>query len=194
VFQYMPDKGFARMFDKMLDHPGITVRLGTPFAKAGAGFRAAIYTGTIDGYFNHRLGALPYRSLEFDFCHYAQPRHLPSAVLNYPSAGVPWTRITEYRQLTGQEHPHTSVSVEYPQPHTPGLTQPYYPVITDDGARLHANYRELAQREAPDVVFTGRLGGFRYLNMDDAVLAGMEAAQQTLERLAHGQNNPHPDA
>jgi len=184
-FQHMPDKGFARMFDRMLDHPGISLRLGTSFAEAGAEVRAAIHTGTIDGHFNYRLGALPYRSLEFDFQHYAQPRHLPSAVLNYPSAATPWTRITEYKQLTGQEHPHTSVSVEYPLPHEAGETLPYYPVFTDDAARLYADYRELANREAPEVIFAGRLGAFRYLNMDDAVLAGMEAARQVLDRLQH---------
>ena len=184
-FQHMPDTGFARMFDRMLDHPGITLRLGTPFADAGAVARAAIYTGTIDGYFQYCLGALPYRSLDFDFRHYAQPRHLPSAVLNYPSAAVSWTRITEYRQLTGQEHPHTSVSIEYPQPHEPGRTLPYYPVFTGDAARLHAAYREFAEREAPEVIFAGRLGAFRYLNMDDAVLAGMGAAQRVLGRLAN---------
>jgi UDP-galactopyranose mutase len=180
-FQHMPDKGFARMFDRMLNHPGITLRLETPFAEAGKA-RAAIHTGTIDGYFRYRLGALPYRSLDFDFQHYAQPRHLPSAVLNYPDAATAWTRITEYKQLTGQEHPHTSVSLEYPRSHEAGRTIPYYPVFTGDAAQLYADYRELAEREAPEVVFAGRLGAFRYLNMDDAVLAGMEAARQVLSR------------
>jgi UDP-galactopyranose mutase len=183
-FQCMPDKGFARMFDRMLDHPGITLRMGTPFAEVGAAARAVLYTGTIDGYFNYRLGALPYRSLDFDFQHHAQPRHLPSAVLNYPDAATPWTRITEYRQLTGQEHPHTSVSVEYPRPHEPGRTLPYYPVFTDKAAQLYADYQKLAEREAQDVIFAGRLGAFRYLNMDDAALAGMEAARHILGRLA----------
>ena len=191
-FQRMPDQGFSRMFDRMLDHPGITLRLGTPFAEAGAAARAVIYTGTIDGYFRYRLGALPYRSLDFDFQHYAQPRHLPSAVLNFPNAAVPWTRITEYRQLTGQEHAHTSVSVEYPRPHEPGRTIPYYPVLAGDSARLHAEYRELAAREAPDTIFAGRLGAFRYLNMDEAVLAGMEAARQSLDRLAGGERTNRP--
>ena len=181
-FQRMPDMGFARLFDRMLDHPGITLRLETPFAEAGEARRAVVHTGTIDGHFNCRLGVLPYRSLEFAFQHYAQPRHLPSAVLNYPSAATPWTRITEYKQLTGQEHPHTSVSVEYPRQHEPGGTIPYYPVFTGDAAQLYADYRALAEREAPDVVFAGRLGAFRYLNMDDAALAGMEAAQRILDR------------
>jgi UDP-galactopyranose mutase len=182
-FQHMPDEGFARMFGRMLDHPGITLRLATPASEAGIAARAVIHTGTIDGYFGCRLGVLPYRSLDFDFQHYAQPRHLPVAVLNYPSATVPWTRITEYKQLTGQEHPSTSVSVEYPRPHESGRTLPYYPVFTEDAARLYGEYRELAQREAPNVIFAGRLGAFRYLNMDDAVLAGMEAAQQVLDGL-----------
>ncbi|MDR0465831.1 MAG: UDP-galactopyranose mutase [Deltaproteobacteria bacterium] len=178
AFQHMPDAGFARMFDRMLDHPGITLRLGTSFAQVEEPFRAAIHTGTIDGYFHHRLGALPYRSLDFDFQRYKQPRHLPSAVMNHPSIATAWTRITEYKQLTGQEHPHTSVSLEYPRPHEPGRTIPYYPVFTDDAARLYADYRDLAAREAPGVIFAGRLGAFRYLNMDDAALAGIEAARQ----------------
>ena len=183
-FQQMPDQGFARMFGKMLDHPGITLRLETPFADAGTKARAVVYTGTIDGYFKHRLGALPYRSLDFDFRHLAQPRHLPSAVLNYPGAGVPWTRITEYKQLTGQEDPHTTVSLEYPRPHEPGRTIPYYPVFTGNAAALYADYLALAKLEAPEVIFAGRLGAFRYLNMDDAVLAGKEAARQALRAFA----------
>jgi len=182
IFQFMPTHGFASMFGKILDHPGITLLLGTSFAELEGSAESAIYTGTIDGYFNCRLGVLPYRSLDFDFQHYAVSRHLPSAVLNYPSTATPWTRITEYKQLTGQEHPHTSVSLEYPQPHEPGRTIPYYPVLTSDAARLYADYRELAERETPNMIFAGRLGAFRYLNMDDAVLAGMVAAREILNR------------
>lgn len=179
-FQCMPRDGFALMFDKMLDHPGISLCLKVSLAEGEKEFsdiRAHIYTGTIDGYFRHRLGALPYRSLDFDFQHYAQPRHLPSAVLNYPNARIPWTRIAEYKQLTGQESGQTTVSLEYPRAHEPGRTIPYYPVFTEDAAKLYAEYKALARAEAPDTIFAGRLGAFRYLNMDDAVLAGLEAAR-----------------
>lgn len=190
AFQQMPRDGFTPMFKRMLDHPGISLRLNTPYAAAdmpaGAGrIRAVVYTGTIDDYFGRRLGALPYRSLDFDFQHYAQPRHLPSAVLNYPDAGIAWTRITEYRQLTGQQAEGTSVSLEYPRAHEAGRTMPYYPVFTEEAAALYERYRELARSEAPQVVFAGRLGAFRYLNMDDAVLAGLQAAREAGALLEH---------
>ena len=184
-FQYMPQEGFAVMFARMLDHPGISLRLGADFADCGAREKdgVCIYTGAIDALFGYKLGALPYRSLHFEYEHYGQTRHLPSAVLNYPAANIAWTRITEYKQLTGQKHSGTTVSLEYPLPHETGKNIPYYPVMTDAAAELHAAYREHARQNMPRCVFAGRLGAFCYLNMDQAVLAGIRAAEEAKKLL-----------
>lgn len=196
TFQRMPLEGFTPLFGRMLRHERITVRTSTPYAELGDAhghpcgpahnfdhWKCCIHTGPLDEFFHSTLGALPYRSLRFDFAHYAQPRHLPVGVLNYPDARVPWTRIAEYKTLTGQETAGTSVSVEYALPHEPGRTIPYYPVLTKESATLLHAYEELAAMEAPGVIFAGRLGAFRYYNMDDAVLAGMEAATRALRML-----------
>lgn len=199
AFQHMPLEGFTPLFERLLDHERITVRTNTPYAELGDAhghplhspsaerWKCCIHTGPLDEFFHGALGALPYRSLRFDFDYYAQPRHLPVGVLNYPDVRIPWTRIAEYKTLTGQdalpELRGTSVSVEYALPHKPGRTIPYYPVLTEHSATLLHAYEELAVTEAPGVIFAGRLGAFRYYNMDDAVLAGMEAATQALHML-----------
>lgn len=192
TFQHMPLEGFTPFFERMLAHERITVHTETPYDHVGDAhgtplgehrWKCCIHTGPLDEFFQCRLGALPYRSLRFDFAHYAQPRHLPVGVLNYPDATIPWTRIAEYKTLTGQEAAGTSVSVEYALPHEPGRTIPYYPVLTEtSSAQLH-EYTALAAEEAPGVIFAGRLGAFRYYNMDDAVLAGMDAASRALRLL-----------
>lgn len=190
-FQQMPKDGFTAMFANMLRSPRITLRTGLPYEAVGdaAGrpcadvrWKHCIHTGPVDEFFGLRLGALPYRSLRFDFAHYAQDRHLPVGVLNYPDAGVPWTRISDYKHLTGQRVSGAGVSIEYALPHEPGRTIPYYPVLTPESGALLRAYADLAAAEAPDVIFAGRLGAFRYYNMDDAVLAGMDAAARVAAR------------
>lgn len=195
-FQRMPQEGFTPLFERMLTHERITVRTTTPYAEIGNAegktrsadqWKCCIHTGPLDEFFHCQLGALPYRSLHFNFVHYAQPRHLPVGVLNYPDPATPWTRIAEYKTLTGQNMTcaslGTSVSVEYALPHEPGHTIPYYPVLTENSAALLHAYTKLAAAEAPSVIFAGRLGAFRYYNMDDAVVAGMDAATKALHLL-----------
>lgn len=184
-FQAMPAAGYTPMFESMLRHPGISVQLDTDVADMAGGKAPApcIHTGAIDEHFGFSLDALPYRSARFEFQHLHQARHLPVAVVNEPDARVPHTRICEYRLLTGQEAARTTVGLEFPCAHLPGKTQPSYPVRTQTSVTRYRQYKEMARRTAPQTIFCGRLGSFRYYNMDDAVLAGMGAAKAILHFL-----------
>ncbi|MDB5473556.1 MAG: UDP-galactopyranose mutase [Devosia sp.] len=165
-FQAMPLHGYTAMFENMLDHANIELALGVDFKEVQAQNLApqTIYTGPIDEYFDHRFGALPYRSLRFQHETLEQRRFQPVAVVNYPAPDVPYTRITEYKHLTGQVHPQTSISYEFPQ----ADGDPYYPIPRPENAALYKRYEALA-REHPDVHFVGRLGTYRYYNMDQVV-------------------------
>jgi UDP-galactopyranose mutase len=165
-FQAMPLNGYTAMFENMLDHDRIDLQLGVDFADIRRENLAPriIYTGPIDEYFDHRFGALPYRSLAFKHETLDQRRFQPVAVVNFPDEAVPYTRITEYKHLTGQVHRQTSISYEFPQEHG----DPYYPIPRQENAALYKRYAALAN-EHPGVSFVGRLGTYRYYNMDQVV-------------------------
>jgi UDP-galactopyranose mutase len=165
-FQMMPRDGFTRLFENMLDHPGITLALATDYRDAirDISFEKLIHTGPIDEFFDYRFGKLPYRSIDLRQVTLDREQFQPVAVVNYPSPDVPYTRVTEYKHLTGQRHPKTTVSYEYPC----WGGEPYYPVPSPENAELYRKYRELAD-DLPDVAFIGRLGSYRYYNMDQVV-------------------------
>ena len=168
TFQAMPLHGYTAMFERMLDHPLIEKRVGTDFkdlkadAKRIAGH--IIYSGPVDEYFDFRFGRLPYRSLRFDHQTLDEERHQPVAVVNYPSEDVPYTRVTEYKHLTGQEHARTTITYEYPS----AEGDPYYPVPREENQALYKRYEALADA-TPGVTFVGRLATYRYYNMDQIV-------------------------
>jgi UDP-galactopyranose mutase len=165
-FQAMPDRGYTEMFRNMLAHPNIDVRLETDYRELRDAMpaRKLIYTGPIDEYFDRCHGPLPYRSLTFRHATYDTETFQPVGVVNYPAEDVPYTRITEYKYLTGQRHEKTSVTYEYPC----ADGDPYYPVPRPENALLYRKYQALAD-ETPDVVFAGRLATYRYYNMDQVV-------------------------
>jgi UDP-galactopyranose mutase len=165
-FQAMPLDGYTRMFERMLDHENITVMVGTDFAdiKREGLANHTIFTGPIDEYFDYRFGRLPYRSLEFRHETHDVRRLLPVGVINYPSEDVPYTRITEYKHLTGQVHPKTSISYEYAR----SDGDPYYPIPRPENQALYKQYATLGQAR-DDVTFVGRLGTYKYYNMDQVV-------------------------
>ncbi len=165
-FQNMPLHGYTRMFENMLDHPNIKVMLNTDFEEVRneVQYDKLIYSGPIDEYFDFRFGKLPYRSLQFRHETVDQENFQPVAVVNYPSESVPYTRITEYKHLTGQVNPRTSLTYEYPA----ADGDPYYPVPRPENAELYRKYQALADA-TPDVTFVGRLGTYRYYNMDQVV-------------------------
>lgn len=165
-YQSMPLHGYTKMFEKMLDHDNITVMTGTEFADLQKDNLAAhtIFTGPIDEYFDHRFGRLPYRSLNFQHETHEVIQMLPVGVVNFPSEAVPYTRVTEYKHLTGQVHPKTSISYEF----ACDDGDPYYPIPRPENQALYKQYEALA-RERNDVTFVGRLGTYRYYNMDQVV-------------------------
>jgi UDP-galactopyranose mutase len=168
TFQAMPLEGYTKMFERMLDHPLIDVRIGVDFAelkdRASEIADHIIYTGPIDEYFDFRFGKLPYRSLRFDHRTLEQEWFQDVAVVNYPNEDVPFTRISEYKHLTGQEAPVTTVTYEYPS----AEGDPYYPIPRPENQELFKKYEALAD-ETEGVTFVGRLATYRYYNMDQIV-------------------------
>ena len=167
-FQAMPLHGYTAMFERMLDHPLIERSLGTDFRDlrkdASALADHIVYTGPIDEYFDHRFGKLPYRSLRFEHRSLDQKRFQPVAVVNYPDPEVPYTRISEYKHLTGQQAPNTTITYEYPS----AEGDPYYPIPREENQALYKRYEALADATS-NVTFVGRLATYRYYNMDQIV-------------------------
>ncbi|MEO8455643.1 MAG: UDP-galactopyranose mutase [Sphingomicrobium sp.] len=166
TFQAMPLHGYTAMFEKMLDHPLIEIRTGVDFRDVRDEVEAThiIYSGPVDEYFDFRFGKLPYRSLKFDHQTLDEEQHQPVAVVNYPDPDVPYTRISEYKHLTGQTHPRTTITYEYPS----AEGDPYYPIPRPENQALYKRYEALA--DATDsVTFVGRLATYRYYNMDQIV-------------------------
>jgi UDP-galactopyranose mutase len=164
-FQVMPKDGYTRMFERMLANPLIELHLGIDFhtIKESVTYKNIIYTGPIDAYFSYKFGKLPYRSLEFDFQTMDTNLYQTSGTINFPNDHE-YTRITEFKHLTGQEHPKTTVCYEYPR----ADGDPYYPIPRPVNAALYAKYKELADA-TPNVLFVGRLGTYKYYNMDQVV-------------------------
>jgi UDP-galactopyranose mutase len=165
-FQNMPLHGYTRMFENMLDHQNIKIMLNTDFWEIAdeVSYDRLIFTGPVDEYFDFRFGKLPYRSLRFQHETVNQERFQPVAVVNHPSIDVPYTRVTEYKHLTGQKHSKTSITYEHPA----AEGDPYYPVPRPENAELYRKYQKLAD-QTPDVYFVGRLATYRYYNMDQVV-------------------------
>ncbi|MCL6684736.1 UDP-galactopyranose mutase [Sphingomonas alba] len=164
--QAMPANGYTAMFQRMLDHPNITVMLGTDFREVKDEIDAdhIIYSGPVDEYFDFRFGKLPYRSLKFVHSTIDAEQFQQVGTVNFPSEDVPYTRISEYKHLTGQEHRQTSITLEYPS----AEGDPYYPVPRPENQALYKKYEALADA-TKGVTFVGRLATYRYYNMDQIV-------------------------
>jgi UDP-galactopyranose mutase len=178
TFQYMPLMGFTRMFERMLDHPNISLLLQTDYRKVmeWLPYRELVYTGPVDEFFGFRHGKLPYRSLEFEHRTLDREWLQPVAVVNYPNEHA-YTRVTEFKHMTGQAHPRTSVVYEYPR----AEGDPYYPVPRPENAALYKKYEAMAA-ERPDVHFAGRLATYRYYNMDQVVAQALTLADKLESR------------
>ncbi len=185
LFQNMPTHGYTAMFERILDHPLIDVLLETRYeeVKDELEYDHLVYTGPIDAFFDHRFGALPYRSLEFELKNEPTPDGsylLPAASVNEPSEAVPYTRVTEFRRMAAQDD-HTSSTVAYEYPRSEG--DPYYPIPREDTRALYKRYEALAA-ELPDVTFVGRLARYQYLNMDQVVGQALAAFKKLADSLA----------
>lgn len=173
--QAMPRDGYAALFDRMFRQPRIEVHLNTEFdeIRNTTQARHTVYTGTIDAYFDYRFGKLPYRSLRFEHEHLPHTEWFQTTgTVNYPNER-PYTRITEFKHLTGQQHPGTSIVREYPE----AGGDPYYPIPRQENEALYGRYRNLAEGQ-PAVTFIGRLAQYRYYNMDQVAVAALSAAQR----------------
>ena len=165
TYQAMPAQGFSRMFQKMLSHPNIKIMLNTDYKEIVdvIPYKTMIYTGPIDSYFNYCYGRLPYRSIEFRFETHETEFFQSTGTINYPNEH-PYTRITEFKYLTGQRHHKTSIVYEYPQ----AEGDPYYPIPRPENAEIYKKYQSLANTMT-NTYFTGRLATYRYYNMDQVV-------------------------
>jgi len=161
----MPRDGYTRMFERMLDHRNIDLMLGADYQsiRNSVRYRRLIWTGPIDEFFGYRYGRLPYRSLVFRHETMDREWFQPVAVVNYPQ-DQDYTRITEYKHLTGQRHDKTSITFEYPT----DAGEPYYPVPQPKNQAMFKRYEALADAVA-DTWFVGRLATYRYYNMDQVV-------------------------
>jgi UDP-galactopyranose mutase len=174
----MPAAGFTAMFERMLDHPNIQLQLGTEYndIRDDVIARQLVWTGPIDEFFGYRLGTLPYRSLQFERETRATPGGRlvqPVAVINYPNERIPFTRVTEFRHLTGQVSDFSTMTYEYPT----ADGDPYYPIPRPENRELYHRYEALAA-ERPDVMFVGRLARYQYLNMDQVVAQALVAVER----------------
>jgi UDP-galactopyranose mutase len=194
TYQAMPLHGFTRMFENMVDHPNIKVILNCDYREIEEEipFREMIYTGPIDSYFDYRYGKLSYRSLRFKHETHETPVYQSAPVINYPNENL-YTRITEFKYLTGQEHAKTSIVYEFPQ----SEGDPYYPVPRKENAALYAKYKMLAD-QAVGVHFVGRLATYKYYNMDQIVAQALTvyAKMSSITRqeglaMINGRNGEH---
>jgi UDP-galactopyranose mutase len=181
AFQKMPLYGYTPLFQRMLDHPKIHVEVGVDFFAIKEKVRAKhiAFTGPLDAYFGYCYGKLPYRSIRFEHEHLPSTnRFQPVGTVNFPN-DYDYTRITEFKHLTGQRHPGTSIVREYPQ----SEGDPYYPIPRPENEFLLKKYQALAAKQT-DVTFVGRLGQYRYYNMDQCVAAALKSADEILKIMA----------
>jgi UDP-galactopyranose mutase len=179
TYQAMPLHGYTRMFEKMLAHPNIKVMLNTDYREIDGviPYREMVYTGPVDAFFNYRYGKLPYRSLEFQHETLDMEVFQPTGTVNYPNE-YPYTRITEFKYLTGQKLPRTSIVYEFPCDNG----DPYYPVPRPENAALYKKYQALAD-DTDGVYFVGRLATYKYYNMDQVVAQALSVYEKIAEKL-----------
>ncbi len=173
-YQALPKDGYTKLFEKMLNHPNIEVRLSTDYFEVRdtlSGYEKLFYTGPIDQFFDfkHSVGApLEYRSLDFVWETHDKEFYQDHAVINYPNDHE-FTRIVEYKHFTKQKHPKTTISKEYSCDYVPGKNEPYYPVPNPKNQAIYKKYQaEAEQMEKMGIYFVGRLANYKYFNMDQA--------------------------
>lgn len=188
-FQGMPENGYTAMIEGILDHPNIEVTLGTTFSQNMAeGFDHVFYSGPLDGYFEFQLGRLGYRTLDFERFTY-QGDYQGCAVMNYGEQDVPYTRITEHKHFSPWESHEGSVCYkEFSREAEPGDI-PYYPIRQVKEKELLKEYVSLAERTS-GVTFVGRLGTYRYLDMDVTIREALDTARAYLEHSDKGKRLP----
>lgn len=172
-YQGIPLEGYTTLVERMLDNPNIEVKLGVSYTKdMSSNHDMTFHTGPIDEYFDYCLGELPYRSLHFEFIRFNRQHFQSNAVINYP-CNYDFTRIGEYKYFLDNQSDSTVVSYEYPQAFVNGVNERYYPINTENCRKLYADYLEKAKAE-DNIVFLGRLGDYKYYDMDKAIGRALE--------------------
>lgn len=187
TYQAMPLYGYTKMFQNMLSHPNIKIMLNTDYKEIVdlIPYKYMIYTGPIDSYFNYCFGKLPYRSLEFKFETIDSESFQPTGTVNYPNEQA-YTRITDFKYLTGQKHPKTTVVYEYPQ----AEGDPYYPVPRPENAEIYKKYQQLAA-SMTNTYFVGRLATYKYYNMDQVVAQSLTLFKKLMQHQSEAHVNGH---
>jgi UDP-galactopyranose mutase len=187
TYQAMPLHGYTRMFQNMLSHPNIKIMLNTDYKEVVdyIPYKHMIYTGPIDSYFNYCFGKLPYRSLEFKFETIDAESFQPTGTVNYPNEHA-YTRITDFKYLTGQKHPKTTIVYEYPQ----AEGDPYYPVPRPENAETYRKYQQLAA-SMTNTYFVGRLATYKYYNMDQVVAQSLTLFKKLMQHQSEVHVNGH---
>jgi UDP-galactopyranose mutase len=180
TYQAMPLYGYTRMFEKMLAHPNIHVMTNTDYKEVvdSIPYKNMIYTGPVDSFFNYCYGKLPYRSIEFKFETIDTDKFQPTGTVNYPNEQA-YTRITDFKYLTGQQHSKTTVVYEYPM----AEGDPYYPVPRPENGEIYKKYQQLASAMT-NTFFVGRLATYKYYNMDQVVAQSLTLYKKLAQRHA----------
>ena len=186
LYQGIPVGGYTKMIENILD--GIEVRLGEDYledkAKWDSMAKKVVYTGPIDAYFNYSRGILEYRSVRFETEVLDKPNFQGNAAVNYTDRETPWTRIIEHKWFefgkdeAGNDLPKTVISREYSSEWKPG-DEPYYPVNDEKNGALYRKYKDLADQEE-NVIFGGRLGEYKYYDMDQVIAAALDMSEKEL--------------
>ncbi len=182
-YQGIPSDGYTSLFRRMLNYPNISVHLGIDFKSIPhiEKYDSVFYTGSVDELMNFSLGMLPYRSERFELETIETVNYQDTAVVNYPSLDVAYTRIHEYKHYSDICTSATIIAREYPEPFVYGHNEPYYPIIGRDTAALHESYVELARKFYPNIHCFGRLGDYKYYDMDQAVERAIEIVNPFIE-------------
>ena len=184
-YQGIPIGGYTQMVEKLLED--IDVMTDTDFFEYRKGhadqFKKVVYTGMIDEYFDYQFGHLQYRTVRFDTERIEEENYQGNAVVNYTQRDVPYTRVIEHKHFAPEEErknpkDYTIISREYSEEWGPG-SEPYYPVNDEKNGALYEKYRELAEKEE-NVIFGGRLGLYRYYDMDKVIRAALDASEKEL--------------
>ncbi|MCQ2914692.1 MAG: UDP-galactopyranose mutase [Alphaproteobacteria bacterium] len=167
-YQGIPLEGYTKTVEKMLNHPNIEVKLNTPFEKSMVDqYKRVIYTGSVDQFFDYKFGELPYRSVYFKMETFDKPYYQSNSVVNYP-CNYDFTRIHEYKYYLDDQTDKTVIAKEYSTNYERGKNEPFYPIASEANSNLYAKYKAEADK-LNNVYFLGRLGEYKYYDMDKAV-------------------------
>lgn len=179
-FQGIPLNGYTKFIENIVNHPNIEIRLNTSYSDIkDESYKRIFYTGSIDDFFNYKYGMLPYRSVSFKFEEHDFPYYQRNSVVNYPN-NYDFTRIHEYKYYLNEQSDKTVIAKEYSRDFVQGVNDRYYPIISKDNNELYNKYKYLA-KQCPNVYFLGRLGDYKYYDMDKAIERALECFDEIFE-------------